>query len=49
MAIPAYMFYNKFTNKVNVLNSKMVIFGDELLNIINSRLDIKFKDNSNEG
>jgi biopolymer transport protein TolQ len=44
VAIPAYIFYNKFLTKVNIINAKMMIFGDELLNIINSRLDVKLKD-----
>ena len=48
VAIPAYIFYNKFTTQINNINTKMSVFGDELLNIINSRLEFRLKD-SNEG
>jgi len=38
VAIPAYIFYNKFTAEVNSLNNKMNKFGDEFLNLISRRL-----------
>ncbi len=48
VAIPAYIFYNKFTTKINTITTKMTIFGDELLNIINSRLESRLRD-GNDG
>ena len=38
VAIPAYMAYNKFSADINSLNNKMNKFGDELLNLINRRM-----------
>lgn len=38
VAIPAYIFYNKFSADVQSLNNKMNKFGDEFLNLINRRL-----------
>lgn len=38
VAIPAYIFYNKFSSDVQSLNNKMNKFGDEFLNLINRRL-----------
>ena len=38
VAIPAYIFYNKFSSDVESLNNKMNKFGDEFLNLINRRL-----------
>lgn len=38
VAIPAYIFYNKFSGDVQSLNNKMNKFGDEFLNLINRRL-----------
>lgn len=38
VAIPAYIFYNKFTGEVNSLNNKMNKFGDDFLNLISRRL-----------
>ena len=38
VAIPAYIFYNKFTAEVNSLNNKMNKFGDDFLNLISRRL-----------
>lgn len=40
VAIPAYIFYNKFTADVNGLNNKMNKFGDEFLNLISRRLSV---------
>ena len=38
VAIPAYIFYNKFSGDVQSLNNKMNKFGDEFLNLINRKL-----------
>jgi len=38
VAIPAYIFYNKFTADIISLNNKMNKFGDEFLNLISRRL-----------
>ncbi len=38
VAIPAYMFYNKFTADVISLTSKMTKFGDDFLNLVSRRL-----------
>ncbi|MCE2705608.1 MAG: protein TolQ [Proteobacteria bacterium] len=38
VAIPAYIFYNKFSSEVSSLNNKMNKFGDDFLNLISSRL-----------
>lgn len=38
VAIPAYIFFNKFTADINSLNNKMNKFGDEFLNLITRRL-----------
>jgi biopolymer transport protein TolQ len=38
VAIPAYIFYNKFTADINSLNNKMNKFGDEFLNLISRKL-----------
>ncbi|MBP9743271.1 MAG: protein TolQ [Burkholderiales bacterium] len=38
VAIPAYIFYNKFSADIQSLNNKMNKFGDEFLNLINRRL-----------
>ena len=38
VAIPAYIFYNKFTSDINTINNKMNKFGDDFLNLINRRL-----------
>lgn len=46
VAIPAYIFYNKFTTTINTITIKMTTFGDELLNMINSRLETKVRDNN---
>jgi biopolymer transport protein TolQ len=46
VAIPAYIFYNKFTTKINLITTKMTTFGDELLNMINSRIETKLRDNN---
>lgn len=39
VAIPAYIFFNKFTTDVNYIYTKMTRFSDELLNIINRHTD----------
>ncbi|HMT02803.1 MAG TPA: protein TolQ [Burkholderiales bacterium] len=39
VAIPAYIFYNKFTADVISLNSKMTKFGDDFLNLISRRIN----------
>ena len=38
VAIPAYMFYNKFSSDVQSLENKMNKFGDEFLNLISRRI-----------
>ncbi len=38
VAIPAYMFYNKFSADVQSLENKMNRFGDEFLNLLNRKL-----------
>ena len=38
VAIPAYIFYNKFSADVNHLTNSMNKFGDDFLNLINRRL-----------
>ena len=38
VAIPAYIFYNKFSADVNHLTNHMNKFGDDFLNLINRRL-----------
>lgn len=38
VAIPASIFFNKFTAEIQSLNNKMNKFGDEFLNLINRRL-----------
>ncbi len=38
VAIPAYIFYNKFSADTQSLNNKMNKFADELLNLINRRV-----------
>lgn len=38
VAIPAYIFFNKFTADINQLTNQMHKFGDEFLNLITRRL-----------
>lgn len=38
VAIPAYIFYNKFSGDIQSLSNKMNKFGDEFLNLTNRRL-----------
>jgi biopolymer transport protein TolQ len=45
VAIPSYIFYNKFINDVQNLNSSMTKFGDDLLNLINRKLLANNNDN----
>ena len=45
VAIPAYIFYNKFSSDIQSLNNKMNKFGDEFLNFIRRRLaEVQNKD-----
>ncbi len=39
VAIPAYIFYNKFTNEIAKLHNKMNSFSDEFLNLLNRKLN----------
>lgn len=39
VAIPAYIFFNKFTNDIHGINSSMNKFGDELVNHLNRNLN----------
>ena len=45
VAIPAYIFYNKFSSDIQSLNNKMNKFGDEFLNFVRRRLaEVQNKD-----
>ncbi|MFN8770114.1 MAG: protein TolQ [Neisseriaceae bacterium] len=48
VAIPAYIFYNKFTAEVNSLNNKMNKFGDDFLNLISRRLSQNNSNSNNQ-
>ncbi|MCX8513978.1 MAG: protein TolQ [Pseudomonadota bacterium] len=49
VAIPAYIFYNKYTADINLLASKMYKFNDDFLNFVNRRLASNEKQaNTNE-
>lgn len=39
VAIPAYIFFNKFTNDIHGINSSMNKFGDELVNHLNRSIN----------
>ncbi len=50
VAIPAYIFYNKFTTQIDQLNNKMNHFGNDFLNMINRKIANNTNiNNDNEG